>query len=42
MPSPERVHDAHELVARDQREDGVEVAVVDVQVGAADADLVAP
>src|SRR3954470_11683598 len=39
-PLPELVHDADELVARDQREDGVEVALVDVQIGAAHPDLV--
>ena len=37
---PELVDDADELVAGDQGEDRVEVAVVDVQVGSADADLV--
>jgi hypothetical protein len=34
------VDHADQLVARDEREDRVEVALVDVQVGAAHADLV--
>jgi hypothetical protein len=37
---PDLVHHPDQLVSRDQREDGVEVALVDVQVGAAHADLV--
>ena len=37
---PELVHHSDELVAGDQREDRVEVALVDVQVGTADPDLV--
>ena len=36
----ERVDDTHELVARDEREPRLEFAFVDVQVGAAHADLI--